>query len=215
MTKAFRALWTKDLRHAAAVQLHPTSNQLYFVYTGRTERLNIDPMVFFSQTGLSDRNVVMFRDRQGNYYTHGIAPSLPSFETFLAWKSNVCRSLPHVRRVFCLGTSMGAYAAILYGYHLNAEQVFAFGPPLTAKELGVAGYQRSAFPDLSELLLTSNGVTTYHIYFNASFARDHANALRLSTADGVILHPQGGEGHTVVTTLFEAGALPRLLPEPS
>jgi hypothetical protein len=199
----------------AAILIRETSDQLFLVYTGGRQQIMGDPMRFFAEAGLMERNLVLFKEAQPAYYYRGISDRLDTFDRFLAWQRELCTRLQHVRRVFCIGSSMGAYAAILYGYHLRAEEVWAFSPQAEAREVLLPPDVPPHLRDLPRLLATSNGRTRYNIYYNRSSAIDHAEASRLSGADGVALCPQNGTGHRVVDTLIESGRLRSIFPEPS
>jgi hypothetical protein len=68
---------------------------------------------------------------------------------------------------------------------------------------------------MAKLLATSNGRTTYHIYYNQSHELDQRAAQRLVGAAGVQLWPQSGQGHVVVKHLLESQQLHSLFPNPS
>jgi hypothetical protein len=202
-----------DPRKGSVITLpRPGSDQLFFVYTGRAQRLGLDPRAFFMRTRLFERNVALLRDEHGAFYQRGVSSSLDSFEALLGWHHEYRASLPHVRRVFCLGTSMGAYAAILFGYLLKAEQVWALGTPAT--RLDDAQGIPANRADLAALLARPNGVTTFHVHYSEGCARDVEAIQRISGCQGVRLHPHPGEFHAVVRTMLDRGALETLLPDP-
>lgn len=188
------------------------SDQLFYVYAGAKGRLMLDPRKFFRKTRLFERNVAFLRDARPRFYLRGV-PSLDSFDALLDWQTALPQQLAHVRRRFCLGTSMGAYAAILFGHLLKVEQVWAFGPPLTL--LGRFQEAPPAHRDLALLLSSPNGVTRFHVHYNETVRRDRESAQRLAGCSGVTLHPHDGDGHNVVETLIERGLLDGLLPDPS
>ena len=207
----------QSIREAGARALiRPSSNQLFLVYTGNHQRLMTQPALFLSQARLLERNVVMFRSKPGGFYHQGISDSINSVDAFVAWQRALCAGLPHVRRVFCMGTSMGGYAALLYGYHLGVEAVWAFSPQTLVKKMvrNESG-TRIVANDMAELLALGNGRTTYHIYYNQSHEVDERAAQRLAGSMGVHLWPQGGQGHVVVKHLLDSQQLASLFPEPS
>ena len=196
--------------------IRPSSNQLFLVYTGQHQRLMGDPAVFLSQSRLLERNVVMFRAKPGSFYHQGISASINSVESFVAWQRALCAEMRHIERVFCVGTSMGGYAALRFGYHLGVEAVWALSPQTLVKRLvrTDSGSDVEA-SDLAPLMANGNGRTTYHIYYNQSHDVDERAAQRLAGAPGVRLWPQGGEGHVVVKYLIESQQLSSIFPEPS
>jgi hypothetical protein len=202
---------------AAMVHIRKQSEQLFFVYTGIARALMVNATQFLSQTRLMLRNVVIFQDATRSCYLRGVSPELDSFEALLAWQIAFRDSQPHVRRVYCVGTSMGGYAALLFGHMLGAEAVWAFGPP-TVPSRDAAGFV--AVPDevpperadLAVLLGRPNGRTKYHVYYNERFAADSAAAAHIAHCEGVSLWPQPGDGHNVVGGLLERNVLRNVFP---
>ena len=191
----------------------PGSDQLFFVYTGAAGRLGgLDPRAFFKRTRLFERNVALLRDEHKAYYQRGLSSSVESFEALLNWHHEHRSGLPHVRRVFCLGTSMGAYASILFGYLLKAEQVWALGLPTSRLDDTLA--IPSDRGDLAALLGRPNGVTTYHLHYSKGCVEDAQAVKRIAGCEGVRLHPHPGHSHRVMPTMLERGALETLLPTP-
>jgi hypothetical protein len=191
----------------------PESDQLFFVYTGARHLLMSDPLAFVRHTCLDERNLALFSDPHTSFYQRGISSTVDSFESLLAWHRDYTRELTHVRRVFCLGTSMGGYAALLFGYLLAVEEVWAFGPPtiIDARRYPCTSEDHA---NLRFLLLRPNGTTSYNIFYNRVFRRDRIFAQRLLGCDGVRLWPQSGEGHNVVGAMTDE-QLRGLLPPPS
>jgi hypothetical protein len=198
----------------ATVFVRPGSDQLFFVYTGQSRGVGVNPLDFFKQTRLLERNVVILQDRYHAFYQRGVSATIDSFDALLAWQCAFRESLPHVRRVFCLGTSLGGYAAILAGRFLNADQVWAFGPMTVLPDVPslrgvtVAPERR----DLRLALAADQGATTYAVYYNEREEHDAEDARRLAKHPRVRLWPKPGDGHNVVKTLLERGELETLLP---
>jgi hypothetical protein len=197
------------------VFVRPACDQLIFVYTGWERGLQVDPIQFFNRTRLLERNVVIFQDRRRAFYQKGVSSSLDSFDALLRWQIEFRASLPHVRRVFCLGTSTGGFAALLAGHLLGVDHVWAFGPMTmlpparTRRDLHEVAPARG---DLQLALQVGNDKTTYGVYYNARYKRDVTAAMRLATCPRVTLCPQPGDDHNVVKTLLDLGKLETLLP---
>ena len=215
---AFREITVKP--KGAIVFVREESDQLAYVYTGGARGLMINPILFLNRTRLLERNVVIFQDKYSAFYQRGISSQLSTFEDFLDWQIAFRERLSHVRRVFCLGTSAGAYAALLFGRLLEAEEVWAFGAPTeidqSSQERAFAGL--SIPPerlDLAHLLGKPNGKTIYNLYFNEGCAGDAAAAQRVAGCEGVRLWPQPGNEHDVLSVMFQQGWLGTLLPEPT
>jgi hypothetical protein len=192
------------------------SDQLVYVYTGSAQALMGQPAEFLAKALLLERNVVIFRDVYRAFYHKGISTAIDTFEKFLEWQKAFVKRSAHVRTLFCVGTSAGAYAALLFGHLLGAEEVWAFGPPTDIsgrRVVAEAGVPQER-ADLAVLLKASNGRTRYNVYYNESYEPDRISAVRLAACDRVALWPQPGDGHQVVRTLLERDQLSTLLPPP-
>jgi hypothetical protein len=138
--------------------------------------------------------------------------------SFLKWQREVVARLPHVRETYALGTSAGAYAALVSGHFLKVSIVWAFAPPARIERqymrLPVAGCAPDPLDctDLLQVLRAHNGVTEYRIYFNEAEEADRVAASQLARCPGVRLFPQGGEGHGVVHHLVETNQLVGMMP---
>jgi hypothetical protein len=204
----------------AIVLVREESDQLFYVYTGVARGLMINPILFFKKTRLLERNVVIFQDRERAFYQKGVSPALNTFEAFLAWQAAFHERMPHVRRLFCLGTSMGGYAALLFGHLLGAEEVWAFSPSTALGRRRRAQMSDVVIPrersNLATLLGTPNGShTKYNVFYSRDLRRDELAAKRIARCDGVTMCPQPEGGHNIVNVLLERDQLDTLLPEPS
>jgi hypothetical protein len=194
------------------------SEQLCLVYAAFRGNMSVDALTFFTRARLLERNVAFFRDAGGDFYQGGVSESVASFTALLDWQRGFLQTLPHVRRIFCLGTSMGAVAALIFGRLLDVEEVWAFAPPTTRLE---AQMVRAPLDlpedqaDLARLLAAPGGRTIFNVYYNAGHAPDARAALRLSGCPGVRLHARDGVGHDVVSPMIRSGLIETLLPVPA
>jgi len=193
----------------------PDSTELFYVFQGRRMRLTMEPLTFFRATGLMDVNLVMVRDYNQCFYHAGINRELQDIGA-LRHHLLACREgLPHVRRSFCLGSSMGGYAAILFGHYLKADVVYAFSPQtlIDLERLGMMAGRKDTwrFPethrDLTLLLAEHNGQTRYKIFYCVDSPRDREFAERIGHCPGVELCPQPGSSHQVVEEMHADGRL--------
>lgn len=198
-----------------AIRTRTNCRQLFVLFQGQAGRMMMDPLQFLHETGLTDRNLIVLRDVTRRLYQFGLGPDVPDIPSLIAWQQELIAKMPHVRDVYCVGSSSGAYAAMLCGYLLRAREVYAFAPPTDLTrwlEEDKIECQDRTFADLVPLMATSNGVTRYHVYYNESMGTDRESALRVRDCPGVELHPQGGSGHGVVLHLGQTGQLRSLLP---
>lgn len=186
--------------------------QLFVIFCGRAGRVMLDPLDFIKQTRIIDRNLLMLRDLNDCCYQRGVDRSVTDIPGLLDWLRGARGRLPHVRRLFCVGSSSGAYMALVAGHLLQAEGVWAFAPPGKLDEHSGLDHVDARFADPALLLSESNGVTRYHVYYNELHEPDRAACQRLAGAPGVQLHPQEGEGHGVVLHLARTNRLTNLLP---
>jgi fatty-acyl-CoA synthase len=189
---AFMALQRRDKSSILMIQFR---GGWYNVIDG------VPPREFARVTGLADHNLVMLRDEAGAFYQRGLSPLLPTFEVMVGWLDGLRMGVPNVTEVHAMGTSMGAYAALLAGHRMRTATVWAFSPKEPPRG-----------PRLFDELAVDNGVTTYHVWFGDKNAQDSATAHALAELPGVRLHPWDTASHLVVAELWAAQALPRILP---
>lgn len=110
--------------------------QLFFIFSGLMRKIGgLSPLDFLNEACLSDRNVVMFRDPYKTGYRRGLSEQIADLDALVNWQHEYCRTLPHVRDVYCVGVSGGALPAMYAGYHLKAKGVWSFGARPPAPEI--------------------------------------------------------------------------------
>lgn len=186
--------------------------QLFMLFTGMRGQMMMPPMTFIEQTKLVDRNLFMVRDLNECCYQRGVSKDLPDIPSFLNWQKMAVRAFPNVREVYCIGSSAGAYGALLVGHFLKVKQVFAFAPPVPVSTGERISYVDERYCDIGAVLAQGNGVTQYEVYYNEATDVDRVAAERLRGLPGVTLHPQQGSGHAVILHMAKEGQLATLLP---
>jgi len=199
---------------AHALKVRNDCAQLFVLYTGMAGRMMIPAMQFIEETKIVDRNLIIVRDLQHCCYQRGVSPNVPSVQSFLSWQQSLLqkKELSHVREVYCVGSSGGAYAAMLSGHFLKAAKVWAFAPPVPVLTGERVSYVDPEFADLSKVLTSDNETTKYRVYYNESMEFDRTAAQRLQGLPGVELLPQAGQGHGVIVHLAQQAQLGTLLP---
>jgi len=192
----------------------PLSSQLFFVFAGARTNTPIAPTVFLGRTRLMERNIVLFRDKDEVFYHSGVSSAVSSMSALTVWQRHFVQALPQVTRVYCLGTSMGAYAALLSGHLIKADAVWALAPITNIEgHPFVKGLQLpEGQADLASTLAIGNGHTVYNVFYNDRCEQDRRAAHRLRGCPGVKCFPQAGRGHDIVRTLANRRLLDRLLP---
>ena len=108
-------------------------SQMFFIYTGAFQNVaGMSPLDFLQQTGLANRNFIVFRDPYRVAFRRGISEEVNDFPALLDWQTQYLADLPHVKEIYCLGVSAGGIPAILSGHHHEAKTVWSFGarPPV-------------------------------------------------------------------------------------
>ena len=199
------------------LRANKNSNRLYFVFTGVAQNLMMHPSSFFNKTGIWDHNLVMLRDPSKGLYQGNISEEMPDFLSTKARLLDYKKQL-NCEEVYCVGTSAGAYAAIVFGHYMEVDAVSALAAPT---KINAARMRRNyslsrswklpaIHSDLTKLLANYNGKTKYHLYYCKDHQHDNEQAERLSSCSGVTLHPQEGDTHVVVKILEKSGQLETL-----
>jgi hypothetical protein len=120
----------------------PDCAQLFVLFTGLGHFLWNGRRVvhwpvsrFFTESGLTDRNVIVFGDPYGQSYRAGVSDALSSPRKIFEWIGRWTAARPHVEEIYCLGMSAGGPIAMTAGEHLNARTVWAFAPRPVRTEL--------------------------------------------------------------------------------
>jgi hypothetical protein len=191
------------------VRVRKSCSQLFFVYTGHGGRPGMHGLRFLREGRLADRNLALLRDSRHDDYMSGVGNGIDDLDSLLAWHEACRRSLDHVSSVYCIGNSMGGYAAVLFACMLKAKTAWAFSlRPTTGME---------AVENLRRLLDESDGGTTeYRLYYSLADEVDKRCAEILAPCHGVVLCPQepqeGYESHAVMLALADSGRFGELFP---
>ncbi len=120
--------------------VRPECPQLFFLFTGNAENLQLHPMDFMRKTGIADRNIVIVRDAHQAGYRKGVSKEVDSLDAIVQWQRELLsHRFPHVREVFCAGSSGGGGPAIYTGHHLEAKAVWSFAGRLPRPSIAAAG----------------------------------------------------------------------------
>ena len=194
------------------------SNQMVFLYQGVQGALFLPPMDFIRLSGASSRNIAMFRDFSRSRFHGHIHPDWPDIETAIANQREIFGNGAQPKELFCVGTSSGAYSAMLFGHYLQADIVYAFAAQtsITSKISNDAVFDiPPTHQDLSLLLSDWNGRTRYRMYYSQVYEPDRVAAERMAHCKGVELLPLPGSTHNVFQEVDVAELLADLFPAPS
>jgi len=117
-----------------------------------------------------------------------------------------------VKKILCVGVSMGGYGAILFGCLINATKVMAISPQTNIskgrqerinRKFGPVIYHDS-FIDLKNVIQTSeNKITIYKIWYGTLNKGDTIAARRLGGLDNVHIYPIRSSKHNVISPLLK------------
>jgi hypothetical protein len=194
------------------------SSQMVYLYQGIANMFFLRPLEFIRLSGASSRNIAMFRDFSSSYFHNYIHPDWPGIEAAIANQRRIFDSCPQASELYCVGTSMGAFSAILFGHYLKADIVYAFAAQSRISDTllaDISGDVPPAHRDLALLLSEWNGRTRYRMYYCKDFAMDREAAEGIAHCPGVELVPLPGNDHNVFLFTDPGDLLPGLFPEPS
>lgn len=145
------------------------------------------------------------RDIQDAWYNRGlrgITQDVPSTANYL---QNIIAQ-QKVNKVVFLGASSGGYAALLYGYLLQVNEIHAFGAqtkiPNNPEEIELLKNLTSEYFNLAKIYQIKPNNTDCHLYFDNQFPPDVEHAYRLREIDRVKLHGYcAGVGHKIAMWL--------------
>jgi len=211
-----------------ALDLAPESDVLLIAFGGLLGRLGPVPVFeFFNVVSTFGVKKAFLRDLNQCWYHRGvvgIGADIPAVADHLA---NVISTAGSTRSVL-VGNSAGAYAALLFGQLLDADEVHAFSPQtfidpeMRAQHdddrwqsyldrLLASGGPDPRYADLLPILSRGGVKTSFHIYYPAPDRLENLHTLRLANIEGVVPHPVDGGGHRLIKWLRDTGELTRIL----
>jgi pimeloyl-ACP methyl ester carboxylesterase len=225
------AQFERDLENTnagIALDLVPESDVLLIVFSGLLGRLGPVPVFeFFNTVSSFGVKKAFLRDLTQSWYhrgVEGIGADVPAIADYLA--KLIAES--GATRTVLVGNSAGAYAALLFGQLLDADEVHAFSPQsfidpdlraqhddhrwqVYVDRVVAAGGPDPRYADLLPVLSQGGVSTTFHIYFPAPNRLENLHTLRLSGVEGVVPHPVDGGGHKLIKWLRDTGELEQIL----
>lgn len=182
----------------------------------------VPPFEFFKLTRHLRVNKAYLRDLDQRWYhggLRGVTGSIGETADYLGCMMSACRT----GRTVVFGSSMGGYAALLFGSLVRANAVHAFSPhtwlrdrrsirnrdKLKALHDGFSG----EYFDLSDVPGTSAGSGEDHVYYDVTDRKDRRQVARLEARGRLHLqlHPYKGGGHNLVKYLKASGELEKLV----
>jgi hypothetical protein len=179
------------------------SSILVVVFTSKNDCFDL-----FKTLQAFDVNKLFLRDRSYAYYQNGVDASGADSVEGLAGLIRQHIVDRGVGRSVFVGASLGAYAALLYGFLCDATEVHAFAPQTLLCSRGIMD---GRWPSLNALLermprtyfdlekvLCDGGDTVYHVYYDDLCDLDVAHADRLCGLRRVFFHLESGKSHNIL-----------------
>lgn len=193
-----------------------------FVFTGYAKQFWVSLQMLHQLLPKAGYHIVYLKDYSDACYLGGISELGGSMRATVAGLRELARSLD-ATDIYCLGNSIGGYAALRYGLELEAEAVLAFSAatkldPVLAAAIGVSDLQRyfdedaSLGADLKQLYAEATNRPRVILAYGELHANDASQAQHFADLPDVTLHPVPGyDRHEVVSQLIATGMFPGLV----
>jgi hypothetical protein len=218
-----------ELNQAAApvlVERGELSDTLIIAFTGGLNWINFPLFEFFETTQTLRYSRILLTDQYRMFYHYGIDWRRRDWPKLLKFLSEQIHQLGP-KRVLCIGSSSGGYAALVAGHYLRADYVHAFGPqtiiridPQGIREAMKSRHRQKLAKskrtfrealDLVPLLRQPNDKTKFYVHYCLGHAQDRAFAERVAGLPTVTTFGYPGDKHGVATVLAKKGFLGTLL----
>jgi len=212
-----------------AIDFREDSERLVVAFGGMARAREMPIFEFLKSTSCLDASKVYIRDLRRIWYHHGLPGIGENIDAIAGYLSGLIGNR-HFERVVFLGSSTGAYAAILFGFLLGVDTVIAFVPKTflnpwrrlihfdvkTWRQMWTLIWSRTAqqqYFDLRHVLESRQTTTEFYIHYSADGRADilHAEHLRGIPHVHLLEHPMGG--HMLVRRLRDTGELKGILME--
>jgi hypothetical protein len=211
----------EDRNRSVVVDLPFPGEPLMIAFGGFAGRMSaIPPFEFFNLTHRMRVNKVYLRDLDQSWYHAGLRGKTRDIGDTAEYLKSLIGECG-TKRLVMFGSSMGGYAALLFGALLDAHATHAFAPhTLLSDTKGVRHREelrgvQEAFPgdyfDLKKVLGSAVCSGDFHLYHDSTDRRDTRQANHLKELPNVYLHPFKGGGHNLIKYLKAAGELEKLV----
>jgi len=229
MKSMARFLPMAELRNAAApylVERGELSHTLIIAFTGGLNWINFPLFEFFETTQTLRYSRILLTDRYRMFYHYGIDWRRRDWPKLLKFLAEQIRQL-EPRRILCIGSSSGGYAALVAGHYLKADYVHAFGPqtiiridPQGIREAMKTRHRRKLAKskrtfrealDLVPLLRQPNDRTKFFVHYCLGHDQDRGFAERVAGLPTVTTLGYPGKSHGIASVLAKQKFLGTLL----
>lgn len=144
---------------------------------------------------------LFMRDLQDAWYNKGLPGLTKNVEQTAAYLKTIIAQ-QDLEKVVFIGASSGGYAALLYGYLLQIDEIHAFGAqtkiPNDDQDVKLLADVKSTYFDLAQTFKSQLVTNNCHLYFDNKFPPDLNHAYRLAHHSQIHLHGyDAGVGHKI------------------
>lgn len=199
---------------------------LIIAFSGGAQKLDVPVHEFFETTKTLGYDRILLWDKYYMYYHYGVDRERRDWPGLLKYlKQEIARLQP--KKVLCVGTSSGAYAAIVAGHYLKADFVHAFGPqtkialdrkgiryarhPIHRWRMSVSPRVHREALDLVPLLGQFNGKTRYFVHYGTGHEIDRHFAERIEGLPSVTTLGYPCDAHAIAVFLAKRKFLGHVL----
>ena len=199
---------------------------LIIAFSGGAQKLDVPVHEFFEMTKTLGYDRILLWDRYYMYYHYGVDRERRDWPSLLKYlKQEIARLQP--KTVLCVGTSSGAYAAIVAGHYLKADFVHAFGPqtkialdrngiryarhPIHRWRMSISRRVYKEALDLVPLLGQFNGKTRYFVHYGSGHQIDKGFAERIAGMPSVTTLGYPSDAHAIAIFLAKRKFLGHVL----
>jgi hypothetical protein len=224
-----RWLPMSDLRKAVSpilIERGEISDTLVIAFTGGAHWINIPLFEFLETTQILKYNRILLKDKYRMFYHYGVDWRRRDWPRLLKFLDVQIQEL-RPKRLFCIGSSSGGYAALIAGHYLNADYIHAFGPQ-TILRLDEEGIREALLPkhrrrlaaskrtfrevlDLVPLLKSGEGKSQIFVHYCNGHLQDRAFAERVAELPRVTTFGYPCDVHEVAISLAKQRFLGELL----
>ncbi|MEQ9231708.1 MAG: hypothetical protein RIF46_13575, partial [Cyclobacteriaceae bacterium] len=178
---------------------------------------NMSDDVAFSFTHETDEYIdvhrILVRDPSRLFYQAGLPPLTSNIPETIAYLKQLIHDM-EPSRIVVFGESLGGYAAILFGTHLNADEVHAFSPITSLENRKRIVWKEahdemkskcsSDFYDLKKSLEQIDYQTKINAYYDHTFEFYTFHVENIQHCQGITLHRYPFGKHNIANRLKES-----------
>lgn len=194
------------------------SEKTILAFSGMLTSLAMPKAEFFKSLKDKNINIIFLKDFHQCWYQKGLLGITKDVDTTVEFLQKIIPA--NTKEIYCLGTSSGGYAAILFGNLLNAKKTLAFSPQTYInKEIFIKfRTPESRWDNLKDskyldLLNFNNGKTTNSIYYGKYNSLDENFSKHLLGKKNIEVTSLETDTHNTAKYMKENNLLDQVLTE--